>query len=73
MSITLPNTNWQDDKSTKEQRQLIDVELRRKLWLSYSDLLKVIAVELDRPIHDIEQLTKGEASRIIDLLKSKIK
>ncbi len=72
MTITLNNTNWQDDKSTKEQRQRIDVVLRRRLRLDYKQLLEICTKEVGRKIIDISQLTKGEASRIIDLLQEKL-
>lgn len=68
MGITLYNPNWQDDKSTKQQRQLIDVELRRKLWLTYAELLDLCSQQAGRQIKDIGQLSKGEASKIIKLL-----
>lgn len=72
MTITLTNTNWQDDKSTKEQRQRIDVVLRRNLRLDYAQLLSICSKEVGRKIIDLTQLTKGEASNIIDLLQNGI-
>lgn len=72
--ITLSNTNWMQDKSTKEQRQLIDVVLRRRLQLDYNQLLEICNQfrKGTEPIKDIGQLTKGEAMKVIDVLKSRL-
>lgn len=76
MTITLSNTNWQNDKSTKEQRQLIDAVLRRQLRLDYKQLLEICnqyrSGDRERVITDIGQLTKGEASKVIDVLKGRL-
>lgn len=62
----LPNSNWAREKSTPKQRAKIDVELRRKLWMTYAEVLAIASARYDRKITDLTQLTKLEAHEIIE-------
>lgn len=64
--IKLP-TDWRFEPCTKLQREYMEnrrIELR---W-SYTDLIKLCNVYCDNPISDIGQLTKLQASEVLDEL-----
>lgn len=63
-----PQKDWRAEPCTKEQRQ--EIERRAQVGrLRWSGVLQVASKVTGRNIHDTGQLTKGEASAVIDELE----